>query len=315
MDRGPQAKEARELLRLLNDQAKAQGGAVIRLLGNHDLAHMQGQLLNAMDIGDINFWRQAGIKDFEEGRVRAAVVVNGRLWIHGLLDRENGMEDLLRNEIAAERKINPESVSKQMIADRINNIVADAIRNNNFRHPIFDMNDGVFWFRFRNVNQPNGLLTQGVGHDVGRSVRMEGGHKLLGVDVGIFKGNLGWAEISPNGQVNKCKIREGNVDRVVINEGAAEPSQLSDQNIMTAEPVQLPPVAGSQQSGLAGIKVGDVIISGVTRNEVLSIDEVTGIVKVNSTIRGLKQVVRSLSLQDVSRALADGTARIETDRL
>jgi SAM-dependent methyltransferase len=48
---------------------------------------------------------------------------------------------------------------------------------------------------------------------------------------------------------------------------------------------------------------------------VLSIDEVTGIVKVNSTIRGLKQVVRSLSLQDVSRALADGTARIETDRL
>jgi len=232
MDRGQEAKQAREWLANLRNQARQNRGDIIRLLGNHDIAHIRGQELNHMDEENREFWKEAGRGDFENGVVRAAVVINGRLWIHGMLGLE--MESALREEIASTLQIEEDDVTKDMIAERINEIVEKAIRYGSFTHEIFE-NHGIFWHRIREAKE-NALLfgdispidlhlTQGFGHDVQKSVVLEAGHKLLGVDIGMVAGNLGWAELTPDGAIYKCKIENNGVRRELLERGRGDLEQ------------------------------------------------------------------------------------------
>ena len=210
--RGGREEDARRYLKRLKGQARKVGGDVIRLLGNHDMAHIEGRIIGPMDVRNMSFWREAGKEDFKKGIVRAAVVINGRLWIHGLLTQE--MEYIIRNEIFESKDISFDEITKQMLADRINEIVGEALRSYDFSHKIFDTEDGIFWFRFTKVSDPAILQTQGVGHQIIDSVRIEGGHKILGVDLGMAAGgDLGWAEIKPDGRIFKNKIEDEGVRR------------------------------------------------------------------------------------------------------
>ncbi len=79
IDRGPDSVGVYELLGRLQAAAPAQGGAVVRLLGNHELALLQ-RIPHFSDVPDWHAFRLAIERDVLAGKVRGAYANGDAAW-------------------------------------------------------------------------------------------------------------------------------------------------------------------------------------------------------------------------------------------
>ena len=165
IDRGPKSREAMEFLRKLQRQAreakrrKGEGARdeVVRIAGNHELMLLEGDFRYA------NFSDPQGLADeireeILSGDIEAAHVIGDRLVVHGGL--RSKIREMLKAEIAREKGIPIDEITEQDIADRINEVFVEAVRNNDYTHPIFwvdaargghDEVAGIFWCDFEDL--------------------------------------------------------------------------------------------------------------------------------------------------------------------
>jgi hypothetical protein len=83
-DRGKYAREIELTLNRLKDEAKTQGGDVIRVLGNHDLAYLRGEKIYTIKYTKAGYEkaRQEILDDINKGYVTPAASVYGMLLTH-----------------------------------------------------------------------------------------------------------------------------------------------------------------------------------------------------------------------------------------
>jgi hypothetical protein len=90
MDRGPHSLMLFQYLMRLQDEARASGGEVVVLLGNHELMLLQDQWDFAMNNPDFDMFNQRPYRTFrtelrravQDGRIVAAHLAGGRVFVH-----------------------------------------------------------------------------------------------------------------------------------------------------------------------------------------------------------------------------------------
>lgn len=191
VDRGPYPFEANRLLSTLQRDAEAQGGKVIRLIGNHELEILRGNFyLTTLLQHKVMPYREEMMKDILENRVTAAFAAQGYLFTHA------GLTSEMMETISAE--ISPLPVDEQTLADHINRVLVRAVQEGDFSHPIFSVGrsrggnrelGGIFWEDIRVLSgfQP-AELKQVVGHTPLKRIVQSDTGRLIGIDIGLFKG-------------------------------------------------------------------------------------------------------------------------------
>ncbi|MBI4291037.1 MAG: metallophosphoesterase [Betaproteobacteria bacterium] len=189
IDRGPKSKEAYALLASLQSEAPRTGGKVIRLLGNHELALLQGEFCYA-DFQGADDFRRILARDVLAGGVQAAFAGQGYLFTHAGL-RTEIRERLLANEARKAGVGEPE-----VLADRINRILMDAVTSGNYLDPIFHVGHsrggphpvgGIFWedaSEIKSSAQSGGIL-QVFGHTVQKQIQISRCASLVAIDIGM----------------------------------------------------------------------------------------------------------------------------------
>jgi len=189
IDRGPKSKEAYSLLARLQGEAPKTGGKVVRLLGNHELAILQGNTGYANFQGIAEFQRLL-LQDVFAGNVRAAFAGEGYLFTHAGLRTELG-KCLLGG---ATRE--PGRCDAEILAERLNHIFLEAVANRNYQHPIFDIgvsrggarpSGGIFWEDASQIMPAAraGALPQVFGHTQYRKIQISPCASRVAIDVGI----------------------------------------------------------------------------------------------------------------------------------
>jgi hypothetical protein len=115
LDRGPDERRSLDLLMTLDKQAKAAGGDVVMILGNHEIMNMFGDWRYATkeavaDFGGADARRAALAPDGKYGRwlrkQPAVAEIDGNVFVHGGISREvaklgvRGIRDRVRDELA-----------------------------------------------------------------------------------------------------------------------------------------------------------------------------------------------------------------------
>jgi len=223
IDRGLKSRESVEFLRRLQEEARKADGEVVRLLGNHELMLLQGDYRYA------NFENPQELAndlrtEIIEGRIKAAYVFENRLFIHG------GMRSKIREGIIAEvediKGVSKEKVSLEDIAEKLNNILVEAIKKNNFKHAIFQVDArrggraevaGIFWNDYVDLHQSQNanIINQVVAHTPegvkGSKGQWTDSLKLINIDAGLFRGyggNNAFLEVKDNKIKIIAKITE-----------------------------------------------------------------------------------------------------------
>jgi hypothetical protein len=194
IDRGPQSLEVLAFLDQLQQQANSFSSSVIRIFGNHELMNLMydydymSTKDNSEKIG--KKIRQGILED----KIVLSYVYRNRLFIHGGL--RSKMRESLKNEICRDQRVSFKSIRLQDISDRMNNILVEAIKNNNFTHPIFGQ-DGVLWTRFESImdSEHAKKVKQIVGHSIREEGDYSGSLGRIDVDFGLFLGNHGYLVI------------------------------------------------------------------------------------------------------------------------
>ncbi|MCK4851490.1 MAG: metallophosphoesterase, partial [Candidatus Omnitrophica bacterium] len=230
IDRDPRGREADVLLRKLQEQARKEGGNVVRLLGNHELMFMQG-IMGDTDMLGVWFYsggdklmqelRDRGEdpdaflrdlhSDIRAGDIVAAYTVGGRIFVHG------GVTE----HISAGRTV-------EEVKDDLNQRLKHALEKGDLSEveynengeivegdEIFNMGKtrggpglpGIFWTDYNDLlmNEKELELKQVVGHtpeeekkEEESEVRISPGKKLINVDIGHareYGGNRGYFEM------------------------------------------------------------------------------------------------------------------------
>jgi len=192
IDRGPQSLEALDFLDHLQRQANVSSKSVFRLFGNHELMNLQdnNHHKHAKDIKIGEKIRQGVL----ENNIILSYVFRNRLFIHGGL--RSKMRESLKTEMRRERGVSFESIRLQDISDRMNKILFEAVKNNDFTHPIFGQ-DGVLWTRFESImdSEHAKKAKQIVGHSIREEGDYSGSLGRVDVDFGLFLGNHGYLVI------------------------------------------------------------------------------------------------------------------------
>lgn len=185
IDRGPKSKESYALLAALQSKAPNTGGKVVRLLGNHELALLQGRLCYADFQGVMDF-RRILTHDVLEGNVRAAFAGQGYLFTHAGLRTEIG-ERLLDGEPRT-------SGAAEFLADRINRILVDAVTTGSYQDSIFNIGysrggpnsiGGIFWEDASEISAHASGIYQVFGHTVHPGIQISACASRVAIDVGI----------------------------------------------------------------------------------------------------------------------------------
>ncbi|MEW5896418.1 MAG: T3SS effector HopA1 family protein [Nanoarchaeota archaeon] len=124
-DRGLFAFEIRAAFNDLAGQARKAGGRVVRLLGNHEMGYVQGELLGGMDFANYAKIRAEILGDVRDGRVVAAAVVDGEIYTHA--------------GISVRKFPEWKGLPAEKVAEDINLRFERAVANNDFTDPIFDL--------------------------------------------------------------------------------------------------------------------------------------------------------------------------------
>lgn len=186
IDRGPDSVGVYKLLEKLQLEAPRTGGAVVRLLGNHELMLMQGDRY-LTDVSDWRYFRRALEHDVLAGKVRGAYAGQGYLFTHAGV-RSEMREHLLKGQPVGENEdITP------ILADKINSILIEAVETKIFSDRIFRVDEdyegvvgGIFWTRgvFSSVNASK--VPQVFGHTIEKNIRRSPSERRVDIDVGIY---------------------------------------------------------------------------------------------------------------------------------
>jgi hypothetical protein len=189
IDRGPKSKETYALLASLQAKAARTGGKVIRLLGNHELALLQGNYRYADFQGAADL-RRVLVRDVMAGNVQAAFAGQGYLFTHAGVRPEIG-ERLLANGVRETGTSEAEA-----LADRINEILIDAVTSGDYSDSIFHVGHsrggphsfgGIFWedaSEIRSSAQAGGIF-QVFGHTVQKQIQISTCASRVAIDIGM----------------------------------------------------------------------------------------------------------------------------------
>jgi hypothetical protein len=226
IDRGPKSIESYQYLDKLQLQASANGGTVIRLLGNHELFLLQKNyycvLRSGLSLEECEILRNKIIQDIKTGKIKLAWTDKNRLFSHA------GMRTSIRNQIKAEIRAKTgkpvDAITLVDIVDYLNNLLIEAVtenklshilsailpRANRFSHAIFQVGKarggsaevgGILWedgaALFHSAHARD--LPQVVAHTPPRPgeslIRITDSKRLINVDAGLCAGNRAFIKI------------------------------------------------------------------------------------------------------------------------
>lgn len=189
IDRGDEIIESFKLFRDLQEQAKEEGGAVIRLLGNHELGYIGGPAISSRPEG----YKLAHVikGDILAGKITAAYRLYDWVVVHAGITPN----------IAGERDIGE-------LVDEFNEKLIYAVERDDFSDEIFAMGrsrggymePGIFWadYSIDLIPYEDELVQQVVGHSPQHrmmpSIKRSPGGRVINVDIGIctmYGGNRG----------------------------------------------------------------------------------------------------------------------------
>jgi hypothetical protein len=219
VDRGPHSVEAFQFLRVLQDQAAAGGGQVVRLCGNHELMLLQQdwRYVNYEHPGELA--RQLR-QDILDGTVLASYTDGTRLYTHAGLRRE------IRLMVESEIPTNSRTTGLKDLSDRLNRIFVECIESGDLStHPIFHIDSvrggkdevgGIFWGDYSLIaNMPGAYdIPQVFAHTptLKNGVRQSHCLMLIDIDAGMYEGfggNRVCLEIDRTGEVLEHALKDG----------------------------------------------------------------------------------------------------------
>jgi hypothetical protein len=168
-------------------EAVRTGGAVVRLLGNHELALLE----EAPDMTTISDWRNFRCmleRDVLAGKVLGAYAGQGYLFTHA------GIRSKIREHLLEDQRFGENEDITQVLADKINSILVEAVKTKNFSDRIFRNEEGyggchraggIFWTRgvFSSANASK--VPQVFGHTIEKDIRRSPSERRVDIDVGI----------------------------------------------------------------------------------------------------------------------------------
>jgi len=204
IDRGPAYTVLRDTFNRIRGQAQAAGDDLVRLMGNHELAYLSGDVIKGggprgfPDIIPENIrasLRQAILADVKSGNVIAAFGKEGKLFTHAGISKG----------------VFPKLVGKspEYIANWLNKQLRHDVKIQNFSGRMYAKGrvekgsslspneraqGGIFWLRPQETKtgQLDWGFTQVVGHNPGWEVRRIWGPRFIETDVGTIKtGRIG----------------------------------------------------------------------------------------------------------------------------
>jgi len=210
IDRGPDSVQTYEFLAELQVRASKGKGRVVRLLGNHEIALLEG-FYDLTNFPEPEALGERIRRDVLEGKVQAAYAHAGWFFTHAgvhynLLQR-------LRTEMKSEQEKRPRFTPPRL-ATLLNQKLRGAVETNDFTDPIFAVGQarggehvtgGIFWSDFdEELEAPRRAprLHQVFGHTPegyeGARFRRTDDGRRINIDIGIaeeYGGNLGYLEI------------------------------------------------------------------------------------------------------------------------
>jgi hypothetical protein len=196
IDRGDDPVRAFNLLRRLQEEAKAEGGEVIRLLGNHELSYIGGPVISNRSEGYI--LADAIKYDILDNKILAAYLLDDWVVVHAGLTKRLSKGKGLRE-----------------LVDGLNKKLVDAVKDDDFSDEIFFVGPsrggykapGIFWADYDVDLLPyeEELINQIVGHSptygTVPEIKKSKLGRLINVDIGMCKrygGNKGILEYEDN---------------------------------------------------------------------------------------------------------------------
>ena len=196
LDRGPKPRQVDDLLDKIQQQANAEQGEVIRLVGNHELELLMSNfLISGFGKEEARFMRDKIKRQVLDFEVRAAYAYKGFLFTHA------GVTHKLMKIF----KMQLDELTENNVAIMINMIFREAIKHEFFRHPIFNISlhrsgtdkfGGIFWEDLDDLlaSCQRSELKQVVGHTPVEEIVVDNGRNVIPVDVGL-QNNLQYLKI------------------------------------------------------------------------------------------------------------------------
>ncbi|MBR3631792.1 MAG: metallophosphoesterase [Elusimicrobiaceae bacterium] len=196
LDRGPKPRQVDDLLDKIQQQANAEQGEVIRLVGNHELELLMSNfLISGFGKEEARYMRDKIKRQVLDFEVRAAYAYKGFLFTHA------GVTHKLMKIF----KMQLDELTENNVSLMINMVFREAIKHEFFRHPIFNISlhrsgtdkfGGIFWEDLDDLlaSCPRSELRQVVGHTPVEEIVVDNGHNIIPVDVGL-QNNLQYLKI------------------------------------------------------------------------------------------------------------------------
>ncbi len=201
LDRGPFSLKVDALLDKLQPQAEADGGEVVRLVGNHELElMMENYLISEFQRPQAEQIREKMIGQVLSGNLKAAYAYKGFLFTHAGVTRK-----LLRIF-----KLQLDDLNAANLAMLMNMIFKESITHSFFKHPIFNISisrhgpdrfGGIFWEDLVDLitSYPQGSpVWQVFGHTPVENVTIDRVMNMIALDVGLHN-KLQYLEINNQG--------------------------------------------------------------------------------------------------------------------
>jgi len=211
IDRGPDSVATYAFLGDLQGRARKGKGKVVRLLGNHEVALLEGDYALA-DFPEPEKLAERIRRDVTESRVQAAFAHGGWLFSHA--GAGYPLVQRLRAEMRGGDGEPPRRFSLKRLATHLNAKLRRAVEQKDFTDPIFAVGTarggkvatgGIFWADYdEEMHAPTRAprFHQVFGHTPegyeGARFRVAGDGRRINIDIGImddYGGNLGYLEV------------------------------------------------------------------------------------------------------------------------
>lgn len=213
LDRGSDALQIDALLDVLQSAARKAGGDIVRLVGNHELEILRkNYFITSLPYAHIEPFRAKLLKGILSGKWHAACGARGFLFTHaGVCD---DLYAVFKQETASAK------MTEAKTALYINKIFKEAVRDNIYRHAIFNVSKvrggsdgfgGIFWEDLTSLlaSHENVPLRQIVGHTSTAEITFSDSGKIVDIDTGmkrVFEGGFEYLKIKNKKDVEIIKI-------------------------------------------------------------------------------------------------------------